>query len=97
MALPLECIGCIGSECHYQGLLPSQPGRAVLLRFLYCLVNKFANFCCSLKTVHHWHVAVHEDDLIHASLLVADAWFSLVSEEPIFDFNNCLEPIHGLI
>ena len=97
MALPLEGIGCIGSECHYQGLLPSQPRRAVLLRFFYCLVNKFANFCCSLKTVHHWHVAVHEDDLIHASFLVADAWLSLVSEEPIFDFHNCLEPIHGLI
>ena len=97
MTLPLEGIGCIRSECHYQGLLPSQPGRAVLLRFLYSLVNKFANFCSGLKTVHHRHVAVHEDDLVHASLLVTDAWFSLVSEEPIFDFYNGLEPIHGLI
>ena len=97
MTLPLEGISCIGSQCHYLGLLPSMPRRAVLLRFFYCLVNKFADFRSCLKTIHHGHVAVHEDDLVHASFLVANAWFSLVSEKPIFNFINCFEAIHGLI
>jgi hypothetical protein len=97
MALPLEGIGCIGSECHYLGLLPSLPRKIFLLRFLYCLVNKFADFRSCLKAIHHGHVAVHENDLVHASFFVANARFSLVSEKSIFNFINCFEAIHGLI